>query len=122
MVPILAPVFGLVRRFGRAIRRGWSEPEFRGLLYLVAAVVASGCVFYRAVEGWNWVDSLYFTVVTLTTVGYGDLTPTTAGSKIFTVVLILIGVGLLVSFVERIARYAAEDVRRSGPGNGDVAS
>lgn len=121
MLPIVAPLFGLVRRFGRAVTRGWSEPEFRGLLYLVFVVVASGTVFYRAAEGWKWVDSLYFTIVTLTTVGYGDLSPSTAGSKIFTVVLILVGVGLLVSFIERIARYAAEDVRRSGEEEGPEA-
>ena len=97
VLPIIAPVFELLRRFGGALRRGWGEPEFRGLLYLVSIVVGSGALFYRAVEGWGWVDSVYFTVITLTTVGYGDLHPTTAGSRIFTVVLILIGIGLLVS-------------------------
>ena len=102
-------MLGLLRRFGRAIRRGWAEPEFRGLLYLVSIVVVAGTVFYRAAESWNWVDSLYFTVITLTTVGYGDLSPTTAGSKIFTVVLVLIGIGLLLTFIERVARYATED-------------
>lgn len=120
VIPIVAPAFGLLRRFGSAVRRGWSEPDFRGLLYLVSIVIGSGTVFYRAVEGWSWVDSLYFTVITLTTVGYGDLSPSTAGSKIFTVVFILIGIGLLVSFIERVARYAAEDHaarknRRKGP-------
>ncbi len=109
MIPIVAPVVGLLRRFGGAIRRGWSEPEFRGLLYLVSVVVVGGTVFYRAAEGWSWVDSLYFTVITLTTVGYGDLSPTSSGTKIFTVVMILLGIGLLLSFIERVARYASED-------------
>ena len=109
MIPIVAPVFGLFRRFGAALRRGWAEPDFRGLLYLVSLVVASGTIFYRAVEDWTWVDSVYFTVITLTTVGYGDLSPTTPGSKIFTIVYILIGIGLLVTFIERVARYAAEE-------------
>ncbi len=61
------------------------------------------------VEDWGWVDSVYFTVITLTTVGYGDLNPTTAGSKLFTVALVLVGIGVLLTFVERIARYATED-------------
>lgn len=108
MIPILAPVIGLLRRFGGAIRRGWSEPEFRGLLYLVSVVMVTGTVFYRAAEGWSWIDSLYFTVITLTTVGYGDLSPTSAGTKIFTIVLVLLGIGLLLSFIERVARYASE--------------
>jgi hypothetical protein len=109
MIPIVAPVIGLLRRFGGALRRGWGEPEFRGLLYLVSIVIGSGTVFYRAVEDWSWVDSVYFTVITLTTVGYGDLSPSTPGSKIFTVIYILIGIGLLVTFIERVARYAAEE-------------
>lgn len=122
MIPIVAPVFGLLRRFGAAIRRGWSEPEFRGLLYLVSVVVASATLFYRAVEGWSWLDSLYFTVITLTTVGYGDLAPSTGGSRLFTVVLVLLGVGLLLAFIERVARYASEDqaARRARRDNGEA--
>lgn len=109
MIPIVAPIIGLFRRFGRAIGLGWNEPDFRGLLYSVAAIIGTGTVFYRAAEGWAWTDSLYFTVITLTTVGYGDLSPTGPGSKLFTVVFLLVGIGLLLSFIERIARYAAED-------------
>ena len=102
-------VWVVLKRFGRALRRGIGDPAFRGVLSLTSAVIASGAVFYRWVEGWGWVDSIYFTVITLTTVGYGDLSPTTAASKVFTVVLVLLGIGLLVTLVERIARYAIED-------------
>ena len=91
-------MLGLLRRFGRAIRRGWAEPEFRGLLYLVSIVVVAGTVFYRAAESWSWVDSLYFSVVTVTTVGFGDISPTTDGSKLFTIAYILVGVGLITAF------------------------
>jgi voltage-gated potassium channel Kch len=91
------------------VRRGFQEPAFRGLFYLVSLVIGSGTVFYRAVEGWGWLDSFYFTVITLTTVGYGDLSPTQPASKGFTMVLVLLGIGILVAFIERVARYAAED-------------
>lgn len=50
-------------------------------------------------EGWNVLDSLYFSVTTLTTVGLGDLTPTNDSSKIFTIIYILVGLGVLVAFV-----------------------
>ena len=109
VIPIFAPIISLLKRFGGAVRRGWQEPEFRGLLYLVSVTVGAGTVFYRAVEGWGWIDSLYFTVITLTTIGYGDLSPSTGGSKLFTIVLVLLGIGLLVTFIERVARYATED-------------
>jgi len=63
-----------------------------------------GTVFYRIVEGWSWLDCLYFSVVTLTTVGYGDLNPTTSLSKVFTMIYILIGLGLFLVFVNTLSR------------------
>ena len=96
-------------RFFRAVRRGFKEPAFRGLFYLVSIIIGSGTIFYRAVEGWSWLDSFYFTVITLTTVGYGDLTPERALSKLFTVMIILMGIGLLIALIERIAHYVVED-------------
>jgi hypothetical protein len=50
-----------------------------------------GTVFYSVVEGWSPLDSLYFSMITLTTVGYGDLTPSTPASRSFTVLYILVG-------------------------------
>lgn len=102
-------IWAVAVRFFRAIRRGFGEPAFRGLLYLTSIILGSGTLFYRFAEDWGWLDSLYFTVITLTTVGYGDLSPTGPVSKMFTMVMILMGIGLLVTLVERIARYAIED-------------
>ncbi len=102
-------IWAVAVRFFRAVRRGFQEPAFRGLFYLVSLVIGSGTVFYRAVEGWGWLDSFYFTVITLTTVGYGDLAPDRALSKVFTIVIILMGIGLLIALIERIAHYVVED-------------
>ncbi|REK21653.1 MAG: two pore domain potassium channel family protein [Actinobacteria bacterium] len=78
----------------------WANPSGRTALIAVSGVFATGTVFYRIVEGWSWVDSFYFTVVTLTTVGYGDLAPTSAPSKLFTAFLILTGVGAILAFLD----------------------
>jgi hypothetical protein len=107
---IAGPIWAVVVRFGRILRRGWRDHEFRGVLYLVSIVIGAGTVFYRFVEDWSWTDAIYFTVITLTTVGYGDLSPTNTPAKMFTVVLVLLGIGVIVAFVERIATLAAEDV------------
>lgn len=102
-------IWAVAVRFFRAVRHGFREPAFRGLLYLVSIIIGCGTVFYRTVEGWSWLDSFYFTVITLTTVGYGDLAPQRALSKLFTVLIILIGIGLLIALIERIAHYVVED-------------
>ncbi|MEA3409809.1 MAG: potassium channel family protein [Candidatus Eisenbacteria bacterium] len=99
-------------RFLRGIWRGLKDPEFRGLFALTGVLMLTGTLFYRAVEGWSALDSLYFSVTTLTTVGYGDLAPSTPAAKVFTIVYLLVGVGVLVVFVGRLASYVLE--ARSG--------
>ena len=101
-------MFGLIvvfRSFGRIVRRLFKDPESRGLAVIALGLIGGGTLFYRAVEDFSWVDSLYFTVVTLTTVGYGDLSPATTLGKVFTVVYLLVGVGVLVAFLTLTARH-----------------
>ena len=50
----------------------------------VLVILATGTTFYTLVEGWTVIEALYFTVITLTTIGYGDLHPTTEFSRLFT--------------------------------------
>ncbi len=50
-----------------------------------------GTVVYRFLEEWTWIQSFYFSVVTLSTVGYGDLHPTSDASRLFTAFYILGG-------------------------------
>ena len=103
-------------QFVRAIWNGLRDPEFRTLFILVVVLLLTGMLFYARVEGWGWLDSLYFSVTTLTTVGYGDLSPSTPASKIFTMVYILLGIGIIVGFLERVATHALKpgDSKKSG--------
>ena len=78
--------------------------EGRILAVTATATLAVGTVAYSALEGWSLVDSLYFSVVTLATVGFGDLTPTTDVAKLFTVGYILIGLGILAAFVSELTK------------------
>ena len=62
---------------------------------------------YHYLEGWTWFDSLYFSVITLSTVGYGDISPQTTGGKTFTMVYVIVGIGIILSFVNAFyAHYA----------------
>ncbi len=62
-----------------------------GVLFLLG-----GTFYYNAEEGWSYVDSFYFSTITLTTIGFGDLHPTTDASKIFTSLYTLLGVGVML--------------------------
>jgi voltage-gated potassium channel Kch len=95
-------------RFFRAVAGSWKDPEFRGLLSLVVLTLAAGTLFFSQVEGWGLLDSLYFSVVTLTTVGYGDLSPTTAAGKVFTILYIFVGIGIILGFVNAVAERTME--------------
>ena len=74
---------------------GFIKP--RRILLVVALLIIGGAVFYHHVEGLSWLDSVYFCVITLTTVGYGDITPHTDAGKIFTIFYILFGVAIIAS-------------------------
>ena len=87
----------------RSIRRGLKDEQFRQVFYLVATILGLGTLFYWRTEHWSLVDSFYFSVVTLATVGFGDLSPTTAFSKLFTALYVIVGVGILVAFYSRLA-------------------
>ena len=102
------------------------DPATRGLVVLSAAVLASGTAFYAIVEGWTVVDALYFSVTTLTTIGYGDLVPSTGGAKVFTIVYSLSGLGLMAALVTALAvnarDIAAASARRRDGGAEEQAT
>ena len=100
-------MFGLIigiTVFVRVLRRAMRDAAFRGLAGSVAVVLAAGTLFYPLAEGWSVLDSLYFSVITLTTVGYGDFSPETAVGKGFTIVYIFVGLGFIMAFVTTIVQ------------------
>jgi len=60
-------------------------------------LLAMGTVVFRILEDWTWIQAFYFSVVTLTTVGYGDLHPGSDGTRLFTALFILAGVGIVLA-------------------------
>ncbi|MDX6528727.1 MAG: voltage-gated potassium channel [Blastocatellia bacterium] len=67
--------------------------KIRYALFALATAIVFGTVGFHLVEGWSLSDSLYVTVQTLTTVGYGDLPPRSGAGRLFAVLVMLIGAG-----------------------------
>jgi hypothetical protein len=100
---------GLFGTYARALRDGLGDPKFRAVSGSLVTLLVCGTIFYSFVEGWSALDSLYFSVVTLTTVGYGDLAPKTAAGKIFTIIYLLMGISVIVMFANQLARNAYDE-------------
>ena len=66
------------------------------IFLLIVIILLTGSIFYYYVENWRFIDALYFSTFTLTTIGYGDITPQTDAGKIFTIFYILLGVGVVL--------------------------
>ncbi len=83
-----------------------SPPETRALpgnrrrivypLIAVAVAIGFGTVGFHLIEGWSILDSLYVAAQTVTTVGYGDVTPASRNGRIFAVVFMIGGVGVVL--------------------------
>lgn len=79
------------------------------LFYLVIAVVAYSYVF----ESWTIIDSVFFAVATFSTVGYGDLAPTTQSGQIFTILFAVYGVIILRIFIGIVGHAISEGQARA---------
>lgn len=74
-------------------------------LTLLALVLLFGILGFRMISGYSWIDSLYMTVITITTVGFGEVQPLDDASKIFTVLLILSSVIIVGYALTVITEY-----------------
>ncbi|MBL0714641.1 MAG: potassium channel protein [Desulfosarcina sp.] len=75
---------------------------------LSIALLAIGSLGYMLIEGWGFLDSLYMTVITLATVGYGEVQALSVPGRIFTLILILMGVGYFLYVVGAIIQFLVE--------------
>jgi voltage-gated potassium channel len=75
------------------------------LLFLVVGTLLIGSLGYMLIEGWNISDALYMTAITLSTVGFGEVEELSSTGRIFTVLLIFLGVGVIVYSFSFMAEY-----------------
>ena len=77
-------------------------------LSIIASILLIGTFGYMLIEGWAWFDSLYMTVITLATIGYGEVKPLTLAGRWFTIGLIVVGVGVFGFLIANIVQAVVE--------------
>ena len=75
----------------------------RALLIFILLILIGGFI-YHSIEGWRYLDSVYFSAITVTTIGYGDLYPKTDAGKIFTIFFALAGISMVLYLFSIIGR------------------
>jgi Na+/H+ antiporter NhaC len=75
------------------------------VILILVILMLVGTFFYHNVEKWRYLDSLYFTVVTITTIGYGDFSPNTDIGKIFTIFFVFSGIATAFYTISLVTRY-----------------
>ena len=112
----------MIRKLGRPVSiRGWLDlplavPAVRGLLYGVAVlliVVLTGVVGYVVIADFDPFDALYQTILTVTTIGFGEIEPLDRGGRVFTIFLALFGVGAVLWLLGAVTSIIVEgDLQR----------
>jgi voltage-gated potassium channel len=77
-------------------------------LFGLLIIIIVGTLGYHLIEGWNFLESLYATIQTISTVGYGDYAPQTWEGKVFTIIMIIFGVGTMLYTVGLLAEAMIE--------------
>lgn len=86
--------------------------QFRLVAAVAALVLAAGTIFFHFTEKLSWLNAVYFCVITLTTVGYGDITPKTDAGKIFDIFYVLTGIGIIATLANLLVKRAMLRHRR----------
>jgi hypothetical protein len=109
----------------RSLRGIWNDQASRGILITAALLLAAGTLLFMIIEGFSLIDSFYFSFITLSTIGYGDLSPSTELGKIVTVIYGIAGLGVIAALVSAIAsqrlreaKAAAKSDTEQAPGTG----
>ena len=84
-----------------------SEPTQREIVLaslFLAAIMATGTVGYTIIEGWYWLDGLYMTFITLTTIGFAEVKTLSSAGRVFTIFIGLVGIGAVAFIATRGAQ------------------
>ncbi len=82
------------------------------LIIAIILLVVLSSAYYNFAEGWSWVDSLYFSVMLVTSVGHGDLVPNSALSKLVTSFVAFFGIAMVLTLFGIISNALVHSQKR----------
>ena len=89
-----------------------ANPRSRPFIIYSVVIIAIGAVIFHWLEGWDWLDSFYFVVITITTIGYGDFTPQTSLGKVLTIFYGINGIILLLTVYDLVREVRGQEAKR----------
>ena len=92
------------------------DRDSRPVLYWALGTLLLGTLVYHWLEGWSYLDALYFCVISLATIGYGDFVPTTPLARAFTIVYVINGIVILLALFDRIRVVRVQRLMENSPG------
>ena len=85
-----------------------TKEKVMAAMFSLFLIYLTGTGFYYYNEDWSLVDSAYFSAMTLTTVGYGDLVPTTQQTKLFTIAFAFVGIAVAFYTLAEFGKFYVE--------------
>lgn len=92
----------------RAIIEFLRDERYRVLIISAFSFLLTGTIVFHFVEGWRILDSFYYSAITLTTVGFGDFSPQTDFGKLFTILYVFTGIGIIFGFINAFTQQRDE--------------
>ena len=90
------------------------DRDSRPVLYWASGTLLLGTLVYHWLEGWSYLDALYFCVISLATIGYGDFVPTTPLARAFTIIYVINGIVILLALFDRIRVVRTQRIEQNG--------
>jgi predicted membrane protein len=79
------------------------------MMQFLVVLLLSGSLFYHFIEKWPYLDALYYSVMTLATVGSATIEPITIVGRLFTILYVFVGVGVMLTFITAFSSHARSE-------------
>lgn len=109
----VARIFALSNRFWDTLNKLMHTNSLSKVLLLNVSAVLTASVLLSAIEGKSFFDAVWWSIVTMTTVGYGDIVPQDTISKVIAILLMLVGISTFGMVTSTITRFFSETERET---------